>query len=53
MGWAFLFVIVVLVIVFSRAQECYECGSRDPSIYWALKTKALCDSCWLSKEINK
>lgn len=47
MWWFCLMIFIALIVVFSRAEECYECGSRDPSVYTAGKTKALCDKCWV------
>ncbi len=53
MWWFLLFVVVVLVIVFSKAGECYECGSRDPSVFSSAKTRALCDKCLVAGECDK
>lgn len=49
--WVFLLIIAgAAVFVFSRAEECYECGKRGPDVYSHGKTRALCNSCWVGHQ---
>jgi len=48
MGWILgLSIIAYLVVVMSKAGECYQCGARNPTVYSHMKTRALCDRCWV------
>jgi hypothetical protein len=47
MIWFLLFILSVIIIIFLKARECYECGKRDPVFFSKLKTRALCDKCWV------
>lgn len=42
----FLIILGAFVYTFSRAGECYYCGSRKVTQFSKYKTRALCDSCW-------
>lgn len=42
----FLVIIASIIFVFSKAMECYFCGSRDVTSRTKFGTKGLCDKCW-------
>ena len=42
---AALVILVLVVVVFSKAMECYFCGSRELTRRSKLGTRGLCDEC--------
>lgn len=41
-----LVILVAVIVVFSKAMECYFCGSREVTSRTTFGTRGLCDKCW-------
>mgnify|MGYP003632195335 CR=1 FL=1 len=44
----FIVFLSIVVVVFSKAMECYFCGSREVTSRTQFRTRGLCDKCRLT-----